>query len=306
MAKRKLSERQELQKQSEREMSVYKRDDMIQKSRHQLTLQEQKCVLYAISKIKPDDTALQEYIFDIKDFYAVCGIQKESYTELKAILKGLADRSWWAEIDDKGTESLLRWFSTMRPNKRSGKVTIKFHEDMMPFLLHLTGENDFYTGYSLQYVLPMSGQYAPRLYELLKSYQKNNKKWFFEIDELKKLLNVQNYKDFYDFKRFVLEPAIKEINKFTDIQVGYTVQKEGRKVTRVHFFMDGKTDRELNKVRDDIKEALDGQMNIFELSQEMDEDPLRQFEQERDAIHEADEKAKEEAERKIKEWLDPK
>lgn len=305
MAKRKLSERQEMQKQAEREMSVYKRDDMIQKSRHQLSVQEQRCVLYAISKIKPTDEVFQEYTFDIKDFYILCGIQKESYTELKAILKGLADRSWWAVIDDKGTESLLRWFSTVRTNKKSGKVTIEFHKDMMPFLLHLTGKDGFYTGYSLQYVLPMSGQYSPRLYELLKSYQKNNKKWFFPIDELKRLLGAQNYKDFYDFKRFVLEPAIKEVNKFTDIQVAYNTHKEGRKVTRVHFFMDGKTDRELAQAHSDIQEALDGQIDLFSVLQEMEEDPGVQFEQERQAIHKAEEEAKKAGKRQIAAWLDP-
>lgn len=291
-----------MQKQAEREMSVYKRDDMIQKSRHQLTTQEQRCVLYAISKIKPTDEVFQEYTFDIKDFYILCGIQKESYTELKAILKGLADRSWWATIDDKGTESLLRWFSTVRTNKKSGKVTIEFHKDMMPFLLQLTGKNEFYTGYSLQYVLPMSGQYSPRLYELLKSYQKNNKKWFFEIDELKKLLAAGNYKNFNDFKRFVLEPALNEINKFTDIQVAYNTHKEGRKVTRVHFFMDKKTDKELAQAHSDIQEALDGQISLFEVRQQLENDPGWQFEMERQAIHKAEEDAKEEFKRQTA-WL---
>lgn len=305
MAKRKLSERQEAKKLTEREMSVYKRDDMIQKGRHQLSVREQRCVLYAISKIKPTDDIFQEYTFELKDFYALCGLADESYTELKAILLGLKQKAWWVETEP-GVESTVSWFNKVRTNKREGKVTIRFDDDMMPFLLHLTGKDNFYTGYSLQYVLPMSGQYAPRLYELLKSYQKNRKKWFFEIEEIKRLLSAENYKNFNDFSKRVLDPAIREINKFTDIQVKYTVQKEGRKVTRVHFFMDGKTDRELSQTKDDIKEALDGQMSIFELEQEMDEDPLRQFEQERNAIHEAEEKAKEEAERKIREWLDPK
>lgn len=41
-AKRKLTEREQLQLQSDREMPVYKRDDMIQKARFTLTLQEQE------------------------------------------------------------------------------------------------------------------------------------------------------------------------------------------------------------------------------------------------------------------------
>lgn len=303
--KRKLSENQELKRQSDREMSVYKRDDMIQKSRHQLSVREQKCVLYAISKIRPEDTTFQEYTFDIKDFYMLCGINKESYTELKAILLGLKSKCWWMQVDDKGTESAVSWFSKVRTNKKTGKVTIKFDEDMMPFLLRLTGKDGFYTGYSLQYVLPMSGQYAPRLYELLKSYQKNNRKWFFDIEKLKQLLSADDYKRWPDFRRRVLEPAVEEINKFTDIRIAWSTMTEGRKVTRVHFFMDGKTDRELAQTKSDIQEALDGQIDLFSVMQEMEEDPGVQFEQERQAIRKAEEEAKKAGKRQIAAWLDP-
>lgn len=243
MAKKKQSEREQLQTQAGREMSVYKRDDMVQKARLNLSAVEQKCVLFAISKIKPTDTAFQEYTFELSHFYALCGYQKESYHEVKAILKGLSDKSWWATIDDKGTESLIRWFSTLRTNKKSGKVTVKFHEDMMPFLLELAKQaemGEYYTGYSLQYILPMSSQYSPRLYELLKSYQKNNREWFFNIEELKRILDAQSYDRWPDFRRRILEPAVNEINEYSDLNVAYDTEKEGRKVTRVIFYMAGK------------------------------------------------------------------
>lgn len=262
MAKRKLTEREDMKVQSDRQMQVYKRDDMIQKGRHELSLQEQRCVLYAISKIKPEDSIFEAYTFDLSDFYKMCGLQGGSYTELKAILKGLSDRSWWATIDDKGTESLVRWFSTLRTNQKSGKVTIKFHEDMMPYLLELSKQERFYTHYELQYVLPMKSQYAIRLYELLKSYQKNNYEWFFEIDTLKKLLNCENYTRFPDFRRWVIEPAIAEINEFTDIKIAWEPIKQGRKVVRVSFYMVGKRKPELLEAQRAIRDELDGQMDF--------------------------------------------
>jgi len=274
MAKRKQSEREQLQTQAGRELSVYKRDDMVQKARLNLSTVEQKCVLFAISKIKPTDTAFQEYTFELSHFYALCGYQKESYTEMKATLKGLSDKSWWAVIDDKGTESLVRWFSTLRTNKKSGKVTVKFHEDMMPFLLELAKQaelGEYYTGYSLQYILPMSSQYSPRLYELLKSYQKNNREWFFEIDELKRVMDCLNYKNFNDFKRFALEPAVKEINEYTDLNVAYDTEKEGRRVTRVIFYMAGKGRQALLEAKKAGVEKLDGQMDIEDFLKEMRE-----------------------------------
>ena len=266
----KQSERQQLKKERERKMQVYKRDDMIQHARFSLTVQEQRCVLYAISKIKSTDTTFTEYTFDIRDFYALCGIDTDSYTRLKQTLKGLSDKSWWAEIDDKGTESLLRWFSTLRTNKKSGKVTVQFHPDMVPFLLQLAKqaeEGSFFTSYGLQYVLPMRGQYSPRLYELLKSYQKNNREWFFEIENLKKLLDCQNYKNFNDFKRFVLQPAVDEINAYSDIAIDYDTEKEGRRFSRVIFYMAGKKPEALRaaELRGSCK--LDGQVSMEEIEQ---------------------------------------
>lgn len=284
MARRKLNEQEKMRRNASRNMEVYKRDDMIQKARHRLSVQEQRCVLYAISKITPEDTAFSEYSFDLNDFYAMCGLQKESYTELKEILRTLKSKSWWVEIDDQGTESAVSWFNVVRTNKRSGKVTIKFHEDMMPFLLDLAKQDAFYTSYNLKYVLPMNSQYSPRLYELLKSYQKNQSQWFFEIEDLKYHLDCQHYKDFHDFKRFVLEPAVAEINQYTDLAIAYSVQRKGRKVTRVIFYMDDKTDLELDETELKIQTELDGQISLMdEVMEAIGSEKVEFMKQRRDA-----------------------
>lgn len=265
MASRKLSERQELKVQSEREMEVYKRNDMIQRGRHELSLKEQKCVLYAISKIKPDDSLFQEYTFELSDFYRLCGLKKESYTELKAILIGLKQKTWWIETAPN-TESTVSWFNKVRTSEKSGIVTVRFDDDMMPYLLELSKQGTFYTHYQLKYVLAMKSQYAIRLYELLKSYQRNNYEWFFEVEELKKQLDCGNYARFPDFRRWVLEPAIKEINEFTDIKIYWEPTKEGKKVTRVTFYMVRKEGEALLDANRAISEALDGhETNPIEL-----------------------------------------
>lgn len=264
MARKKLSERQDMSLCSGREMEIYKANDMIQKGRHELSLQEQRCVLYAISKIKPEDTVFQEYTFELADFYKLCGLQGDSYTELKAILIGLKQKTWWVE-SAPNVESTISWFNKVRTNKKSGTVTVRFDDDMMPYLLEVTRENKYYTHYQLKYILPMKSQYAIRLYELLKSYQRNNIEWFFDIDPLKKQLNCENYKDFYDFRRWVLEPAVTEINEFTDIKIAWDTVKERRKVVRVVFYMVGKKTPDLLEADRAIKDALDGQIDFMEL-----------------------------------------
>ncbi len=263
----------------ERSLSVFKRDDMIQKARFNLTVQEQRAILYAISKIQPEDTYLTEYTFELKDFYKIIGWDKESYNELKAMLKGLTDKSWWAEIDNNGTESVLRWFTTARTNKRSGRVTIKFHEDMMPYLLQLVEQGAFYTSYNLKYVLPMSSKHSPRLYEILKSYQKNNQQWFFPIEQLKKLMYCESYTNYGNFKIRVLEPAVEEINKYTDIVVAYDEIRDGRgnKVVRIEFYMAGKTTLEQLAAEDAIQTELDGQLDLISALEDVQGSVKAQF-----------------------------
>ena len=220
-----------------RNYKVTKANTLIQKTRFSLTLQEQKIILYILTKIQPQDTALTEYSFDIKEFCEICGIDAGGmYTNLKEVLKKLSDRSFWAVIDDDGTESLLRWISTARTNKRSGTVKVKIHEDMSPFLLELKKQ---FTTYSLIYILGMKSQYSIRIYELLKSYEKLGR-WEFDIDDLKHLLLCENYNRYPDFKRYVLDMAKKEINYCSDLNISYKPIKEGHRYAKIAFTINHK------------------------------------------------------------------
>ena len=133
----------------------------------------------------------------------------------------------------------------------------------MPYFLELARQqqedNIFFTQFNLNIVLPMKSQYSSRLYEVLKSYQKNNDEWYFEPEELKYLLDCQNYKNWKDFRVRALEPAIEEINTFGDIKVGYSTELKGRKVVKVTFFMAKKNKEALFKAQDNINKALEGE-----------------------------------------------
>ena len=100
----------------ERELIVVKHNDLIQKSRHNLSMQEQKIILFLVSKIKPEDTELKKYEFKIKDFCKICGIDETSgknYKDLKGALKTLRDKSFWLkvydEVKDVNKEVVVAW-----------------------------------------------------------------------------------------------------------------------------------------------------------------------------------------------------
>ncbi|MEG2383733.1 MAG: replication initiation protein, partial [Oscillospiraceae bacterium] len=212
-----------------------------------------------------------------------------SYTKLNQTLVGLKSKCWWITLADGETESAVSWFNVVRTNKRSGKVTIKLHEDMMPYLIDLKKQSElgaYFTDYELQYILPMKSQYGARLYELLKSYQKNNKQWYFDVDDLKKKLDCANsYANYADFSRYVLVPAITDINKYSDIIIEVEPQKTGKKFTHITFFMDVKTNGEHLATEQAIKKELDGQIDFDELQKEYSKNSESKFWKERYEVH---------------------
>lgn len=223
-----------------RDFKVVKSNDLIQKSRFQLSLQEQKIILYMISKIKPEDMELKEYTFEVREFCKVCGLETNSganYKYIKQTLKALRDRSIWITLDN-GSETTLAWIDKVTMNKQSGAVIIKIDEMMKPYLLQL---QERFTQYELIYTLAMHSQYSIRLYELLKSYEYQHRK-IFNIDDLKRILSAENYTRFPDFKRYVLDISMREINNLSDLNITYEIIKEGRRYAKLDFSIKLKKD----------------------------------------------------------------
>jgi plasmid replication initiation protein len=244
----------------ERDYKVVKSNDLIQKSRFQLSLQEQKIILYLISKIKPDDIVLKEQIFEINDFFKICGLKDggASYKYVKQTLKDLRDRSIWVTLDN-GAETTLAWIDKVTMDKPRGAVVIKIDEMMKPYLLQL---KDRFTQYELFYTLAMKSQYSIRLYEILKSYE-NQKQKKFDIDELKKMLSAEKYKRYPDFRRYVLDISLREINAFSDVNVTYQVIKDKRRYANIVFSTSQK--KGLNE-RLETWERIDGVLNPMQTS----------------------------------------
>jgi len=250
-----------------RDYQVVKHNDLIQKSRYELSTQEQKIILYLITKIKPEDTELMLYEFSIKDFCEVCGINTsgKNYLDLKKTIKELSDKSIWVKLEN-GKETLLRWIERPYIDENSGTIEIKLDELMRPYLLQL---KEHFTAYSIYYTLAMKSKYSIRIYELLKSYE-NLTEHTFGIDDLKKMLFAEKYEIYKDFRIKVLDVAVREINDYSDISVAYTTEKENRKVNRIRFKIKPKKDEKermetIKKIEKILNpNQISGQLNLFE------------------------------------------
>jgi plasmid replication initiation protein len=221
--------------------TVVKANNLIQKSRFDLSTQQQKMLLFIISQISMFDEEFKLYEFEITDFCKICGIdsnQGNNYKLLKEQIKKISDKSLWLELEG-GKETLIRWIEKPYIDKGSGTIKIKLDEDMKPYLLQL---KEKFTEYELFYTLNFKSKYSIRLYEYLKSIHYKTLERYektIEILDFQRLLESP-YKTFRDFNKNVLQVAYKEINEYSDLLFNYELKTKGRKVVKITLIIEPK------------------------------------------------------------------
>lgn len=248
------------------EYQVVKANELIQKSRFSLSTLQQKIVLFLISKIKPTDEEFKRYEFSISDFCQVCGIepQGENYPAIRKAIKDIADKSMWLELQDKEkTMLLVRWIETPIIKRNSGTISLQLNENLKPYLLQLKSN---FTQYELVWTLQFKSKYSIRLYELIQSYMFNRNimtEKIFPLDELKKALNAENHKTYHNFYSRALNPAIKEINEKSDLEIEFEPIKTGRTVSHIKLTFTEKDFAYSSYIRHKIE--LEYNLNQFKL-----------------------------------------
>ena len=210
---------------------VSKHNNLIE-AKYRLTLQEQRLMAIMVSDIKPSDKDFKSYKYKVKDFIKWVGIQgKDYYRELRKITAKLLTRIITIKENDKLIQT--SWLSSATYDYNKGTIELCFDPHLKPYLLQL---KNCFTQYALKNVLELKSKYAFRIYELCKQYQSIGKRKF-HIEELRNILMIEKgeLRQWNDFKRYVIEISLREINSKTDIKVSYKVEKIARKVEYIIF-----------------------------------------------------------------------
>jgi len=102
-------------------------------------------------------------------------------------------------------------------------------------LEYLTELQGSFTQYKLQYVTQFTNVYSLRIYELLAQWQGRGTREV-GVDELRNKLQLgDQYPKAYDLKRFVIDRALADINKHSNLRVSYGQRKSGRNVVAFQF-----------------------------------------------------------------------
>jgi len=214
--------------------NMVRKSNFLVEASYKLSTQEQRVILFLASLIKPDDEEFKDYSISVKDFSELVGTNnKRKYADIKEITKKLISRVF--SIKTKDDELQISWLSSARYVNGEGTVTLSFDQKLKPFLLQLKNR---FTTYRLYQVMQLKSSFSIRIYELLKQYQKVGSR-VFEISELRGKLGIEDsqYKNFNDFKRFVILVAQEELAAKTDLTFEFEEIKIGRSVGKIRFLI---------------------------------------------------------------------
>lgn len=217
---------------------VYKSNALIEAS-YRLSVNEQRIILGCIAQVRRDAplTDQQLYTVTAQDVADLAGIGvKTAYRDLKAAAERLFRREVTLHEAPNGKGGakvrLTRWVQEVVYQEDQGTVALRFSQPMVPYLSQLTEQ---FTRYALADVAHMDSAYGIRLYELLCQWREAGQREV-DVDWLRDAFRLEGrYGRLADFKRWVIEPAVEQINEHSPLWVKWSQRKTGRRVSHLLF-----------------------------------------------------------------------
>ena len=156
--------------------------------------------------------------------------RQNAYMRLRDAEDTLFNRRFtFIDIKD-GRPVKSRWVQQVKYFDDIGAIEIIFTHAVISEITRIDGFEQFFTSYLLEQTAELSSVYSIRLYELLVQWRSIGKTPVFEINQFREQLGlgVNEYPRMNNFKARVLDLAVNEINKHTDILVGYEQIKAGK------------------------------------------------------------------------------
>lgn len=231
-----------------KDLIVTRHNSLIEAS-YKLTLNEQRLLYLCVSQLDPRKPIPKENCFTVtaKEFSEQFGVnEKLVYKEIEEASKALAER--WVRTHDGKYREQFRWVFGVRYHDNEGKVTLGFSPWVIPYLTNIF--NGQFTSLKLSQISELKSVYSIRLLEFLTQF-KSTGRFIIELDRFKDRLGLKDeYKRFYDLKRWVIEVAVKELREKSNLVVSWKAIKgsRGKAIKQLEF-----TFREA-EVIDSIKE----------------------------------------------------
>ena len=159
-----------------------------------------------------------------------------NYQELKKAANALMATAVTIKDEPNSGKALSRTLvinlvSSCEYLEQEGRVGLRFTEEILPYVSDLKKR---FTQYQAKYVMPMRSSYGIRLYELCLQWLGDERE--FSVEDFRQMFCLEGkYKHVYEIKRNVIDPALNDINSYSDIRVHFGQRKVGRRVSHFQF-----------------------------------------------------------------------
>jgi len=181
----------------------------------------------------PPENLQREHILkasELKDIFYVD--QKNTYRMLKKACDKLMGKTLRIENRKLKKTILINVCSRAEYQEKEGEITIKFTDDIMPYLAQV---KERFTLYNIREISCFNSIYTTRLYELIQDFKETG--WMLKsIDQLRHSFSSENkFNQYGSFKKRTFAPACAEINQIHNLNLKFEEIKDGKKVTAIRF-----------------------------------------------------------------------
>lgn len=240
------------------------KDNALINASYNLEVVEQRLILLAILKARETaqeikaDTILSIHASDYVNHFNVT--KEAAYNAMKSAVSNLFERQFsfqptsipckdFPQFKVHKVRTKSRWVSQITYIDEIAVVQLIFAPSVVPLVTQLERQ---FTSYQLKQVSQLNSKYSIRLYELLISWREVGKTPQLDLGSFREKIGIgqDEYVVMSDFKKRVLEPAIKQINQYTDITVAYEQHKQGRTIIGFSFKFKQKPQPKKEVIRD--------------------------------------------------------
>lgn len=203
-----------------------------------MTVNEQRVLLACIGQIDPrfampDGKTYILTVEQARDLFYTDKDARNVFKDLSRAVENLYERDVKITLPN-GDILQTRFVQSIVWSPDNLQIQVKFADDIKPYLSELKSN---FSSYKLKNIVQLKSIYAIRLYEWFVSWSSQNQYYKeLEIAELREKLALDDkYSEISSLKKFVIEPAIKQINEKTDFQIDVSYKKFKREVRWIQF-----------------------------------------------------------------------
>ncbi|MDQ9023314.1 replication initiation protein RepM [Acinetobacter sichuanensis] len=245
------------------------KDNALINASYNLDLVEQRLILLAIVEARESGKGINAndpLTVHAESYINQFNVHRNTaYQALKDACDDLFARQFsYQSLSEKGNviNHKSRWVSEVAYIDNEAVVRLIFSPAIVPLITKLEEQ---FTKYEMQQISNLTSAYAVRLYEILIAWRSTGKTPLINLIDFRKKIGVleTEYKRMYDFKKYVLDIALKQVNEHTDITVNIEQHKVGRSIIGFSFNFKQKKPVSNIESKNNMKALTSAQRQLF-------------------------------------------